>query len=87
MPQEQTPQIKDPDTYHALRERGASKQKAARIANARANDRQAPFRKGGKTPPYEDWTVDELRRRARELGIAGRSGMRKADLIEALRAH
>ena len=79
--------IKDPETYEKLREQGASKEKAARIANAHANPAMHPFEKGGKAKPYEDWTVKDLRARARELGIEGRSNLRKAELIEALRNH
>lgn len=45
------PSIKDEDTYQALRDDGASKEKAARIANARANDDMHPSEKGGKAPP------------------------------------
>ncbi|MGR3782696.1 MAG: DUF7218 family protein [Albimonas sp.] len=78
------PSIKDEDTYQALRDQGASKEKAARIANARAAGDQ-PSKKGGKTPPYEDWTVDDLRERAAELDVSGRSKMRKSELIKALR--
>jgi hypothetical protein len=44
-----------------------------------------PSRKGGKAPPYEDWTKDDLYVRAQELDIDGRSGMTKDELIEALR--
>lgn len=80
-------QIKDDRTYEALREQGASKEKAARIANARANPRQHPSSKGGKAPKYEDWTVKDLKKRAGEIGIEGRSGMKKAELIDALRHH
>jgi uncharacterized protein (TIGR02271 family) len=36
---------------------------------------------------YQDMTVAELRRRAREVGIAGRSRMRKRQLVRALRDH
>lgn len=79
--------IKDRDTYEALRDQGASKEKAARIANAKANDDQKPSEKGGKASPYEEWTVDELQERARDIGIDGRSTMNKAELIEALRNH
>jgi len=80
------PQVKDPDTYETLRSRGESKEKAARIANARAAG-QHPSRKGGKAPSYEDWTRDALYDRARELGIEGRSRMDKAALVHALRTH
>ena len=77
--------IKDDETYEALREDGASKQKAARIANAQTNDSQNPSEKGGEASPYEDWTKDELYDRAQELDISGRSEMNKGELIEALR--
>ena len=79
------PSIKDEDTYEALREDGASKEKAARIANAQADPEREPSAKGGKQPPYEEWTKDALYERAAELDISGRSDMSKAELIEALR--
>jgi hypothetical protein len=79
------PTIKDDDTYEALRQSGASKEKAARIANAQASDDQDPARKGGKAAPYEDWTKDALYERARELNVTGRSKMDKDELIKALR--
>lgn len=81
------PTIKDDETYESLREEGESKEKAARIANAQANDRQEPGKKGGEQPPYEEWTRDELYDRAQELGIEGRSDMDKDELIDALRNH
>ena len=81
------PSIKDEETYEALREDGASKEKAARIANAQANDDMEPGEKGGKAPPYEEWTRDDLYERAQEIGIDGRSDMTKDELIEALRSH
>lgn len=79
------PSIKDADTYEALRDQGASKQKSARIANAQARDDMHPSEKGGKAPPYEEWTKDDLYTRAQEIGIDGRSDMNKDQLIEALR--
>ncbi|WP_109260057.1 DUF7218 family protein [Hyphobacterium indicum] len=81
------PSIKNEDVYQALRKDGASKEKAARIANAEANDHQHPGKKGGKAAPYEDWSRDELYERAREIGIGGRSEMNKEELIAALRNH
>ncbi|MEG2423828.1 MULTISPECIES: Rho termination factor N-terminal domain-containing protein [unclassified Glutamicibacter] len=78
--------IKDEELYEELREEGNSKQKSARIANAAARDgRSAVGKRGGKAGDYEDWTVRELQDRAKEIGINGRSKMRKAELIEALR--
>lgn len=79
--------IKDDATYEALREKGASKEKAARIANAKASDDQNPSQKGGAASPYEDWTKDVLYDRAQQIGIDGRSDMTKDELIEALRDH
>ena len=80
--------IGDDEMYEALRDQGASKEKAARIANAAANtSRKAVGRKGGKSPAYEEWTVADLRKRAGEIGIDGRSKMNKAKLVKALRNH
>lgn len=87
MTRDHRPSIKDDETYQALRDDGASKEKAARIANARANDDMHPSKKGGKAAAYEDWTKDELYVRAKEIGIDGRSDMTKAELIRALRRH
>ncbi|MGO2049677.1 MAG: Rho termination factor N-terminal domain-containing protein, partial [Microbacterium sp.] len=44
-------------------------------------------RRGGESGDYEDWTVDELRKRAKELDITGYSGKRKKELISMLRNH
>ncbi|MCR2813123.1 Rho termination factor N-terminal domain-containing protein [Microbacterium sp. zg.Y1090] len=80
--------LKDPDLYEELRKDGASKEKAARVSNAAARDgRGAVGRRGGKSGDYEDWTVAQLRVRAKELGLAGYSGKRKAELITMLRDH
>src|SRR5690349_24714318 len=82
------PSVKDAKTYEALRDEGASKEKAARIANAAANtSRSSVGRKGGKAGSYEDMTKDELMKRAREIGIEGRSSMSKSELVSALRNH
>ncbi|WP_420450244.1 DUF7218 family protein [Ilumatobacter sp.] len=82
------PSVKDPEQYEALRDDGMSKEKAARISNASANQgREEVARRGGHAEAYEDRTKDELMQRARELDIAGRSSMNKAELVDALRNH
>ena len=82
------PSVKDPELYESLRDDGASKEKAARIANAAADtSRSEVGRKGGSSPAYEDWTKDDLLERARELDVRGRSSMTKSELVDALRNH
>jgi len=78
--------IKDEKTYNEVRKSGASKQKAARIANASAaQGRGKVAKKGGKSPSYDEWTVTDLRKRAAEIGVEGRSSMNKGELVDALR--
>lgn len=82
------PSVKDKKLYEDLRDEGNSKEKSARIANAAANtSRSAVGRKGGKSGTYDDWTVADLRRRAADIGIEGRSSMNKSQLVRALRNH
>ena len=81
-------QIKDEDTYRALRREGNSAEKSARIANAAAaSSRKEVAARGGRSPNYEEWTKKELAERAREIGIKGRSSLSKSQLIAALRNH
>lgn len=88
MPGRRNASLKDPELYETLRDEGASKEKAARISNAAAaQGRSAIGRKGGESGDYEDWTVADLRKRAKELGLTGYSGRRKAELISMLRDH
>lgn len=73
-------QVKDDALYEDLRKEGNSKEKAARIANAKANG--SLDHRGNR---LEERTKADLMREAREIGIAGRSKMDKAGLVKAIR--
>jgi len=80
MAKDHGPQIKDDALYEALLDQGNAPGKAARIANARAAGTLKP-----NSVHLEDRTVAELRDEAKRIGIEGRSGMRKAELVAAIR--
>ena len=80
MPRDKMPTIKNEEQYEALRDKGMSKEKAARIANT-----PDAGKKGGKAKPYEERTFDELYQLAQKIDLEGRSKMDKAALIRALR--
>lgn len=80
--------IKNEKLYTDLRKEGNSREKSARISNAAANRGTSSVgRKGGKAGTYDDWTVPELKKRAKQLGISGYSSKRKSELVSALRNH
>jgi hypothetical protein len=74
------PSIMNDKQYEALLNKGMSKEKAARIANTPDSGT-----KGGRAKKYEDRTKKELYKKAKEVGIKGRSEMNKNELIKALR--
>jgi hypothetical protein len=76
--------IKDDKQYETLRNKGMSKEKAARIANT---GRKKAGERGGKSAKYEDWSKEDLYDKAKEVGIGGRSQMSKKELIDSLRNH
>lgn len=76
------PSIKNEAQYEALRDKGASKEKAARIANSPDSEENA-----GKSSVYEKRSKKELYEQAKKIGIEGRSNMNKKEIIEALRNH
>lgn len=80
MAKDHGPQIKNDELYEKLRDDGASKEKAARIANAQAEG--SLDHRGGT---LESRTKDELYDEAKEIGIEGRSTMDKDELVKAIR--
>ena len=80
------PTIKNEKLYEDLRKEGNSKQKSARIANAAAaRGKSTVGRKGGKSGSFDDWTVTDLKKRAKELGLSGYSNLSKDKLISKIR--
>jgi hypothetical protein len=82
MPKDHGPQIKNDALYEKLRDEGASPEKAARIANAKAN---GSLDSGGGR--LEDRSKAELYDEAKAIGIEGRSTMDKDALVKAIRDH
>jgi hypothetical protein len=74
------PSIKDKDQYEALRDKGYSKQKSARISNS-----QGAEKRGGKSGDYEERSKQDLYAEAKKSDIKGRSKMTKKELMHALR--
>lgn len=78
--------IKNEKMYEDLRKEGNSKQKAARISNAAAaRGKSSVSKKGGKSGSYDDWTVADLKKRAKEIGLSGYSSLTKNKLISKIR--
>lgn len=78
--------IKNEKMYEDLRKEGNSKQKSARIANAAAaRGKTAVGKKGGKSGSYDDWSVTDLKKRAKEIGLSGYSKLSKDKLISKIR--
>lgn len=80
MAKDHGPSVKDDTLYEDLRRDGASKEKAARIANAKAAGTL-----DHRSTALEDRAKDDLMKEAREIGVAGRSKMTKAELAKAIR--
>ena len=80
--------IKSEKIYEDLRKEGNSKEKAARISKAAAaRGTKSVGRKGGWAGSYDDWSVADLKKRARELGVTGYSRLTKDKLMAKLRHH
>jgi hypothetical protein len=74
------------ELYETLRDEGESEERSARIAGSAANRSRTQVREDGDvSPPFDQWTVEELRERAGEVGLEIRDSMGKPELIDALR--
>ena len=82
MAKDHGPKIKDDTLYEELRQQGNSKEKAARIANAKAEGTLQH-----RSTRLDDRTKADLMKEARRIGIDGRSTMTKAELERAIRGH
>lgn len=76
------PSVKDKDQYEALRDKGYSKQKSARISNSKGAEKR-----GGKSGDYDDRSKQDLYAEAKKVGVQGRSKMTKKELMQALRSN
>ena len=81
MAKDHGPSVKDDKLYEDLRRDGASKGKAARIANAKAAGTL-----NHDSEHLEHRTKAELMKEAKDIGIAGRSKLDKAGLVKAIRS-
>lgn len=82
MAKDHGPQIKDDALYEELRKQGNSAEKAARIANAKANGSL-----DHRSTKLDERSKADLLAEARKIGIAGRSKLDKAGLAKAIRDH
>ncbi|MES2337632.1 MAG: Rho termination factor [Pseudomonadota bacterium] len=80
MAKDHGPSIKDDALYEELLKQGQPKEKAARIANAKAAGTL-----DHDSTPLEDRTKADLYDEAKDIGIDGRSAMSKAELVKAIR--
>ncbi len=78
----------------SAKERGKSEDRAEEIAARTVNKQRREEGRtenrttqgtGNPNTPLDDRTVEELRNRAGELGIEGRSDMNKSELVDAIR--
>jgi hypothetical protein len=80
--------VKNKSLYKRLRNLGVSAKESARVSNMNVKTpSKKTSQRSGSAKSYADWTVTELRRRAKKVGITGRSTMNKKQLVKALRAN
>jgi len=57
------------------------------IRSARTSSDDARYFRPSRSCAYEGWTVAELKKRAKQLGISGYSGLSKEKLIALIRSY
>ncbi len=76
--------MRDPSPSGHGRQIGCGVEASGEVADT--EERRASAPQDVPTGPHQDWTIVELRRLAAEVGIVGRSRMRKDALVRALRS-
>jgi hypothetical protein len=76
-------QVKSTKIAKLPKQRG-SKEKPARIAST---SHSQVSKRSGTSSSFSEWSKEDLIKRARQLGISGRSSMNKSQLVSALRKH
>jgi len=79
-----TSQVKSTKITKLPKQRG-SKEKPVRMSSS--SHSQSAKRSSGASSSFEGWSKEDLIKRARQLGISGRSSMNKSQLVSALRKH
>ena len=80
-------QVKSTKIAKLPKQRG-SREKPVRIVRSAASSSQIKaVRRSGTSSSLDEWSKEDLIKRARQLGISGRSSMNKSQLVSALRKH
>ena len=57
------------------------------MSTTRTRNEDARYFRPSRSCAYEGWTVAELKKRAKQLGISGYSGLNKEQLIALIRSY
>ena len=78
-------QVKSSKIAKLPKQRG-SKEKPVRMPSS-SHSSHSVKRSSGASSSFDGWSKEDLIKRARQLGISGRSSMNKSQLVIALRKH